>query len=141
MDIRQLSDRFAVAPQITPEDMPKLAELGFTAVICNRPDDEVGADLACDAMAGAALAAGLSFHRIPVGRDGLNTDMFAQTAQIIDNSAGPVFAYCRSGTRSSYVWAFTMAPTMPADQIIAAGAAAGYDLSGLRPQLQALQQG
>ncbi|WP_095590067.1 TIGR01244 family sulfur transferase [Actibacterium ureilyticum] len=139
MDIRYLSDRFAVSPQVLPEHMATLADKGFTAVICNRPDDEVEPDLQCDAMAKAAEAAGLSFHRIPVGRDGLNPEMFAQTAKIIEDSTGPVFAYCRSGTRSSYVWALTMAPDMAPDAIIAAAAQAGYDLRELRPQLQMMQ--
>lgn len=139
MDIRYLSDRFAVSPQIAPENMAELAEKGFAAVICNRPDEEVDADLCCDGMETAARAAGLSFHRIPVGRDGLSPQMFTQTTEIIENSPGPVFAYCRSGTRSSYVWAFTMAPTMEADAIIAAAASAGYDLSELRPQLDMMR--
>lgn len=139
MDIRPLSDNFAVSPQIAPEDMAELAQKGFSAVICNRPDDEVGVDLSCDGMEAAAKAAGLNFYRIPVGRDGLHPEMFAQTAEIIDNSAGAVFAYCRSGTRSSYVWAFTMAPRMTPEAIVESAAKAGYDLSDLMPQLRMMQ--
>ncbi|MBT8412600.1 MAG: TIGR01244 family phosphatase, partial [Octadecabacter sp.] len=52
--------------------------------------------------------------------------------------SGPVLAYCASGTRSSIVWALGQAGTMATDEIITAAAAAGYDLSGLKPQLDAL---
>ena len=52
---------------------------------------------------------------------------------------GPVLAFCRSGTRSCNLWALAEARrgTAP-DALVAAGARAGYDLSGLRPLLEAL---
>ena len=56
----------------------------------------------------------------------------------IDASAGPTLAYCASGTRSSIVWSLGQAGDLPTDEIIAATAAAGYDLAGMRGQLDAL---
>ncbi len=47
----------------------------------------------------------------------------------------PVLAYCRTGTRSITAWALTHGGQGNADDIIAAGAQAGYDLSSLRPLL------
>ncbi len=138
MDIRRLTDLFSAAPQITPADMPAVAEAGFRAVICNRPDGEVTPDLQTQAMAEAAKAAGLAFHIIPVGHDGLRPEMLTETAEVLDGSAGPVLAYCRSGTRSTHVWALTMAGRMPTDDIIKAAAEAGYDIAAMRPHLEAL---
>ena len=57
MNIRQITDRFFVAPQIEATDMQALAEAGFSLVINNRPDMEVGPDQASDAMQAAAEAA------------------------------------------------------------------------------------
>jgi uncharacterized protein (TIGR01244 family) len=54
---------------------------------------------------------------------------------------GPVLAYCASGTRSSIVWSLGQAGKMPTDDIIAETAKAGYDLAGMRRQLDALAKG
>ena len=138
MDIRPLTDTFSAAPQIDPAELPDIAAAGYTTVICNRPDMEVTEDLYAEAMAKAAADAGLEFHVIPVGHGGMSMEMFDQTAEILENSKGPVLAYCRSGTRSTHVWAFTMAGKMPVDDIIAAAARGGYDLSAARGQLEQL---
>ncbi len=136
MDIRQLTDDFAAAPQIDPAEFEAIAAAGFTTVICNRPDMEVPEDLQAAAMAEAAKAAGLAFFVIPVGHGGMSMEMFDQTAKILEESNGPVLAYCRSGTRSTHVWAFTMAGKMPVADIIAAAAKGGYDLSAASGQLE-----
>lgn len=140
MDIRQLTDDFAAAPQILPSELPEVAAAGFTTVICNRPDSEITEDLQAAAMAKAAEAAGLSFHVIPVDHSGLSMEMFAQTAKILEESDGPVLAYCRSGTRSTHVWAFTMAGKMPVEEIVAAAARGGYDLSAAAGQLRQIAE-
>ena len=56
--------------------------------------------------------------------------------EALDDLDGPVVAFCRSGTRSSVLWALSNAGRMPADEIIAAAARAGYDLSALRGRLE-----
>ncbi len=40
MNSKRLSPDFAMAPQISPADMLAIAEQGFRAIICNRPDGE-----------------------------------------------------------------------------------------------------
>ena len=138
MDIRQITPDYAVSPQIDPADIPAIAAAGFVTIICNRPDAEIPPSHHAAVMAEAAQAAGLRFVEIPVTHQGLNMQMIDAQKQAIDTSSGPVLAYCASGTRSSIVWSLATAGQMPADDIIAATAAAGYDLGGLRPQLEAL---
>ena len=41
MDIRQITPRYFVAPQIEPGDMESLRAQGITRILCNRPDAEV----------------------------------------------------------------------------------------------------
>lgn len=137
LDIRQITPAYAVSPQIDPDDMAAIAAAGFTTIICNRPDVEIPPSHHASFMAQAAQEAGLDFVVIPVTHQGLNAQMVADQKAAMDNSAGPVLAYCASGTRSSIVWSLASAGEMPADDIIAATAAAGYDLAGLRPQLEA----
>lgn len=138
MDIRPLSPTYAVSPQIGVEDLPAIAEAGYTTIICNRPDAEVPPSHQSAAINAAASAAGLAFVEIPVTHQSLNMDMVAAQKGAMEASDGPVLAYCASGTRSSIVWSLASASAMSADSILQATAAAGYSLDGLRPQLDAI---
>jgi sulfide:quinone oxidoreductase len=57
---------------------------------------------------------------------------------VLRESAAPVLAYCTSGTRSTFLWAFASAAWLPSETIVAAARGAGYDLSGIAPQLDTL---
>jgi uncharacterized protein (TIGR01244 family) len=138
MDIRQVTPSYAVAPQIDPADMAELAALGFSTLINNRPDDEVPPELQSHAMRQAAEAAGLVYIENPVINGAMTIDMVTAQGAAIDAAPGPVFAYCRSGTRSSIVWALSQAGRQPVDDILAALTRAGYDLGGLRGQIEIL---
>lgn len=138
MDIRQITPSYAVSPQIDPEDVAAIAAAGFKTIICNRPDAEVPPSHAASVIEAAAKDAGLRFVSIPVTHQGLNRDMIENQKTALDASEGPTLAYCASGTRSSIVWSLGQAGHMPTDEIIAATAAAGYDLGGMRAQINAL---
>jgi uncharacterized protein (TIGR01244 family) len=138
MDPRQITDRYAVSPQIEPEDAARLREAGFTTVICNRPDSEVPQPLQADAMGEAMRAAGLRFEVLPITHQTLSPENAERQAAIIADSDGPVLAYCASGTRSTFIWALGAAGEMPVERIMEAGARGGYDLSPLRPALETL---
>ena len=132
MDIRPLSDRYAVSPQIEPGDADAIAAAGYRTVICNRPDGEVPPDLGSIAVGEAVRAAGMSFVVLPLTHDTLRSHVAEQRQAIGD---GPTLAYCASGTRSTIVWALGEAGETPADEIVQRAARAGYDISGLRPAL------
>jgi uncharacterized protein (TIGR01244 family) len=138
MNINQISPTYAVAPQIEVTDIAAIAAAGFKTIICNRPDAEVPPSHHASVMEAAAKAAGLTFVINPVTHQTLNMDMVTAQKAAIDASSGPTLAYCASGTRSSIVWALGQANEMSADDILSATSAAGYDLGGMRPQLDAL---
>lgn len=138
MDIRTLTPAYSVAPQIEPGDMQDLAAAGFTTVICNRPDDEVPPHLQSDAMQAAAEDAGLTFVRNPVVNGALTMDMVTNQDAAITGAPGRVLAYCRSGTRSTIVWALSQAGRQPTDDLLRVCADAGYDLGGMRGQIDML---
>lgn len=138
MDIKHITPDYAVSPQIDPNDLPAIAAAGFKAIICNRPDAEVPPTHQADVIKIAAKAAGLAFTRIPVTHQGLNMQMVEDQAAAMAAADGPVLAYCASGTRSSIVWSLSQAGKMSTDDILAATAAAGYDLGGMRGQLDML---
>ena len=138
MDIRQITPDFAAAPQIQPSDMEALAAMGFSTVINNRPDGEIPPALQADAMRAAAEAAGLRYIGNAAETRSMSLETVRAQARAIDGSTGPVLAYCASGTRSTILWALSMAGRMPVDDIIGSAASGGYDLSPFRPQIEAL---
>ncbi len=140
MDIRQITPDFAAAPQIDPSDMEAVAALGFSTVINNRPDREIPPPLHADAMRAAAEAAGLRYVENPADTRSMTMDAVRAQAGAIDASPGPVLAYCASGTRSTILWALSMAGRMTVEEIIGAAAAGGYDLTPFRPQIEGLAQ-
>jgi len=135
MDIRRITPRYHVSPQIDAADIAALKEAGFTTIICNRPDAEVPPSHQAQAISDAARAAGLGFEDHPLTHQTMTPDNIARQMALIEAAPGPVLAYCASGTRCTVVWALGQAGTMPADDILATAREAGYDLSGLKPAL------
>ncbi|MBU2888587.1 TIGR01244 family sulfur transferase [Celeribacter halophilus] len=135
MDFNKINDQITVSSQITPEEVSILKEKGFKTLICNRPDMEVEGDFGSEAMEKAAKAAGLGFVYLPVTPGQFTEELIAETARVLSEEDGPFYAYCRSGTRSTTVWALAQAGRMDADEIISQAAGAGYDMQGLKPYL------
>lgn len=135
---RQLTPRYHVSPQIAPEDVPALAAAGYKAVICNRPDAEVPAELQSAALRKAVETQGLRFDVLELTHQTMTPENVARQKALIEASDGPVLAYCASGTRCSVVWALGQAGERPVDEILSRAAEAGYDLQGLRPMLEQL---
>lgn len=131
MDIRQLTPRFYVAPQIDILDMADLKAAGITRILCNRPDVEVPSSHRADAIRAAAEAAGLSFAELPLTHQSLVPDVIAQNRALGAETDAVVLAYCASGTRSCIAWALGEAGHTPREEIMAAARAGGYDLSNI----------
>ncbi|AVX03034.1 TIGR01244 family sulfur transferase [Maritalea myrionectae] len=134
MDIKTINEKVSVSPQISPNDLPALKEAGFKTIINNRPDGEAPDQPAGALIEEEAKKLGLNYVSIPMGRDGVSAEMIAATRDALAND-GKVFAYCRSGTRSTTLWALSQAGEQPADDIIKAAANAGYDVSHLAAHL------
>ena len=103
MEYRQVTEDFAVTGQITAADVPAVKAAGFKTMICNRPDAEDGA-MPHEAIEAAAKAAGLEFRYIPVVSGAITPEDVEKMADALDEVAGPVFAYCRSGARSTNLY-------------------------------------
>ncbi|WP_278922502.1 TIGR01244 family sulfur transferase [Pseudophaeobacter profundi] len=138
MDARVITPRYAVSPQISVEDIPAILAEGYTTVICNRPDAEVPPSHQAAAIQAAVEAAGLTFHALPLTHQTMTPENVAKQRAFYEASQGPVLAYCASGTRCSVVWSLGVAAEMSPDEILSKTSAAGYDLAGLRPALEAI---
>lgn len=138
-DFKTLSAGYSVAPQISLADVAAAKEAGFAMIINNRPDGEDPSAPQGAAIAAAATAEGMAYAAIPVGHAGFSHPQLDALDAALAGATGPVLAYCRSGTRSTHLWALTRARSGDdLDGICNAASAAGYDLSALRPMLDAL---
>ena len=133
---RKLDETISVAGQVEPADIAEAARQGFTFIINNRPDGEAPGQPASTEMETAARAAGLGYAAIPITHAGFSEDQVAAMGQALGEAPGPVLAFCRSGTRSTFVWALARARAGD-DPIELANkaAAAGYDLGPIRALL------
>ena len=100
-----LDDDFHVGPQIMPSDVDALREAGFEMIINNRPDGEEQGQPSDEAIEAAAREAGLDYAHVPLGRGMGPADIEAERAALDRAKGKKTFAYCRSGTRSTLLWA------------------------------------
>lgn len=140
--IRHINESVAVAPQISRDDIAAIKAAGFVAIVNNRPDGEEPNQPPGDAIRAVAEDAGLAYTAIPVAPGGFNHEQVDAMAAALVAADGPVLAYCRSGTRSCNLWALAAAKAGRNPELLVLQAeAAGYDLSGIRPVLDALAGG
>ena len=131
MAFRTLAPGVLVSGQITIDDLTTAAAQGVTRVVNNRPDDEEPGQPSSAEMAAAAGAVGLDYVHAPV-RGMPDAEAVAVVAAALADGASTLL-YCRSGMRSAAAWAIATAESgqKTADEVRAAAAAAGYDLSRL----------
>lgn len=133
---KQLDERLSVSEQLQPEDIQAAAERGFRRIINHRPDGEADDQPANADLAAAAHAAGIDWIHQPVVGIQLGEADVRDFARHLEGAAGPVLAFCRSGARSTRLWALHCAGEESADILIRRARAAGYDLEGMRPVLE-----
>ncbi|QEO16487.1 TIGR01244 family sulfur transferase [Acetobacter vaccinii] len=105
MHCHHLSPDFAVSPQISVSDIPTIRAAGFKTVICNRPDGEEKNQPDTATIAKAAQDVGLVFLALPIqAGHPPSSDVVIETQEAINTLPGPIFAYCRTGNRSSQAW-------------------------------------
>ena len=106
LPIRPIAPDVCVAPQLTPEAMAEAARAGFRSVVNNRPDFEEGPHQPTSAsIEAAALAAGLEYRFLPVSSAYQSPEEIAAFAQLLAELPRPILAFCRSGARSTRLYA------------------------------------
>ena len=131
MDPRKINDAISVSPQISPEDVKEIAKLGFRSIISNRPDGEAPDQPNFEEIERAAKEAGLETRFIPISGGKVSDEDAEAFGIAMRELPGPVFAYCRSGTRSTTLWSLSQAASMNTTDILAQTKAAGYDMGGV----------
>ena len=139
---RKLSDTVFASPQISTNDVDEAKRQGIALIVNNRPEGESedqtpGADIEAE-----AIAAGMDYIAIPITHAGFSQGQVQAMAAALEGAKGPILAYCRSGTRSTLLWALAEASRGGNPQKISGQAAqAGYDISPVRPLVDMLAAG
>ena len=131
MEIKTINAEISVAPQITPDEVQQLADQGFRALICNRPDGEAADQPNFSEIEAAAKKAGLEIRNLPVVSGKVSDQDAADFGAAMQELPRPILAYCRTGTRSATLWSLSQANRMSVADILAATKAAGYDMGGV----------
>jgi len=131
MDARRITDEISVAPQIAPADMAEVAQAGFRAIICNRPDGEGADQPTFEEIEAEAEKHGLKVAYLPIVAGKVRDEDATAFGAALTALPGPVLAYCRTGTRSATLWSLSQAERRPLPEILAATKAAGYDMNGV----------
>jgi sulfide:quinone oxidoreductase len=135
MKMKKLSAHFYVAEQFTTIDIEAASVHGIKTVINNRPDDEAEGQPKSADLEKAAKDLGLHFVHIPISAKAItdqNIDDFHSTCREVQ---GPILAFCRTGQRSTILWALGEVKVSPVETVLAVASEAGYDLSRVRERL------
>jgi len=131
MDIRRLAPALSVSEQILPSQLAELKAAGFRAIICNRPDGE-GSDQPLFAeIKRAADTVGIEAHYLPAESGKVTDEQGAAFGKLLETLPKPVLAYCRSGMRSTTMWALSQAGQRDLPHIVESAKKAGFDMKGV----------
>ena len=135
MQTLRITPALLVAGQIDERDVEALASAGFKSVVCNRPDSEGGTP--SERIRAACERHGLKFFYQPVKFSKLQLPDGDAFGQILQECEAPTLAYCRTGHRTTALWAIAAAPLMGAVPVLQRVARAGMNLDEIAPMLAA----
>ena len=126
----RVNDRLSIGPQSNLSDFSELRSLGNVSVINNRADGEESNQPTAEEASLKAKAVGLSYVHQPVNLGTITVGDVRQFQKTVMELAGPVFAHCKSGTRSLTLWALgeVLDGRLQPSEIIPFGKQFGIDL-------------
>jgi sulfide:quinone oxidoreductase len=135
----EIADGPLVAGQLSEADVDRAAEIGIRTIINNRPDGEAPGQPRNADLEARARAHGIAYHFVPAISGRLTPEDVEAFGAVMETAEAPVLAFCRTGSRTTALWALAAvrAGAEP-DDVIARAAEAGYDLSSLRPVMESL---
>ena len=130
--LRQLDAKTLVAGQISPGDLPALAQEGVTLLVNNRPDSEEPDQPLSAEFERAAAAAGVEYRHIPIVRGIGPADVEATREALEAAEEGKLLAFCRSGMRSTLAWAVARREQgVPREEVERCATGAGFSLAAV----------
>ena len=133
MKFTQLDENMFVSPQIDADGVRAAAAQGIRVIINNRPDHEgPGQPLSAD-LAEVAQACGVEYHPLPIDHSGFPRESVDAMVMLLSKTEAPMLGFCRTGTRSTFLWALARRKFGDSyDDLQAKAQAAGYDLGPIK---------
>jgi uncharacterized protein (TIGR01244 family) len=130
----------SIAGQLHISDMQKAATEGYTLIINNRPDGESFGQPNSEDLSAEAEKHNLTFVSLPFSQPAqITPTMVAEFVRLFNEAEGKVLVFCRSGWRSTILWAAGMvALEMPIADVLEKTASIGINLQQAVPFLQNL---
>ena len=137
---RSITTDIMVAPQISVDAVAEAKAAGVALIINNRPEGESDDQIPGADIEAAARAAGMEYIAIPITQSGFSQPQVMAMVAALQGAQGKILAYCRSGTRSTLLWALAeSAQGGDPDALTNMAAKAGYDVSPVRPLMDMLK--
>ena len=130
--LAELAPGISAAGRLDRADIDALAQAGIQTIINNRPDGEDPGQLPAAEARRLAEAHGIAYHHIPVTAASLSRADIDAFAAVLGSAPQPVVAHCRSGTRSTLLWALArMREGADPFALVAEAARHGIDIAAL----------
>lgn len=136
MKLAVLTPNVTALPQPSPEQVTELARRGYRTIIGNRPEGEAPDQPGWLELKAAATAAGMEAVQIPVIPGQIGEEDVQAFRQALERLPKPIAAFCRTGARSTLLWALANEGNLTAEERIAIARKEGYDLEPSRERLE-----
>ena len=140
--MKQLFDNIFVAGQINTSDFPAMVEAGVKVIINNRPDNEEPGQFSSTDAEQLAKEHGIAYHYLPMANgQPLPENLVNDFKAIVNSTNDPILTHCRSGMRSSFLWALGQIEDgkVGVDQAIDCAQSAGIPLANARAVLESVK--
>ena len=108
MRVMKLSETASVSAQILKDDLQEFQQLGVTVLVCNRPDGESQDQTSVKELSDAASALGIAVVHMPFKSGEQTSEQVAEFRDLLraaEERGERLHAYCRTGNRSTCLWA------------------------------------
>ena len=130
--LAELAPGLAATGRLERDDIEALAQAGIRTIVNNRPDGEDPGQLPAADAQQVAAAHGIAYHHIPVTAASLSRADVEAFGAVLASAPRPIVAHCRSGTRSTLLWALVrMQEGADPFALVAEAARHGIDIAAL----------
>jgi uncharacterized protein (TIGR01244 family) len=130
--LAELAPGISATGALGRRDIEALAEAGVRTIVNNRPDGEDPGQLPAAEARQIAQSHGIAYHHIPVTGPSLSSADVDAFAAVLASAPTPIVAHCRSGTRSTILWALSrMRDGADPAVLVAEAARHGIDIAAL----------
>ena len=140
MKLAVLTPNLSALPQPLPADIGELANRGYRSIIGNRPEGEAPDQPTGNEVKAAALARGMEAVHIPVVASQIDEADIRAFREALENLPKPIAAFCRTGTRSTLLWALANQASLTVGERIRIAAKEGYDLEPFRDLIEGVTE-